>query len=242
MATAVAAETGRDVAQRSQVVQFSFKTMRAAGEMTLTRGADAIGQRTFAIELVEHTGAGEHDRARITINGPTALRDTQLISWSSASGDDQQWLVMPRTGRVQRIADRGRQAAFVSSDFSYEDILKWQVDDYDYVRVESSACPAGRCTVVEAKPHNRFSSYTKLKVFYDGEYRVSQVEYFGRDAARPRKTLVHSQYVRQGGTWQPTMSVMTNHESETATQIVWSGYQLDAPVDEGAMSPASIGR
>ncbi len=103
-----------------------------------------------------------------------ALRDTQLLSWSSATGDDQQWLVMPRTHRVQRIADRGRQAAFVSSDFSYEDILKWQMDDYDYVRAGEGACPAGTCAVVEARPRNRFSSYARLKAYYDDGYRLEQ--------------------------------------------------------------------
>ena len=35
---------------------------------------------------------------------------------------------------------------------------------------------------------------------------------------------------------------MTNHETETSTQIVWSGYQIDTPIDERIMSPSSIGR
>ena len=237
-----APETGRDIAQKAQVAQFTFKTLKAAGEMTLARGSESIGQRTFAIELIEHEPETAYDQARITINGPTALKDTQLLSWSSGSGEDQQWLVTPRTQRVQRIADRGRQAAFVSSDFSYEDILKWQVDDYDYGGVGRGPCPAGTCTIVEAKPRNRYSSYTRLKLFYDDAYRVSKVEYFASSPDRPRKTLVHSGYVRQGASWQPSRSVMTNHETETSTQIVWSGYQVDTPIDERIMSPSSIGR
>jgi hypothetical protein len=35
---------------------------------------------------------------------------------------------------------------------------------------------------------------------------------------------------------------MTNHETETATQIAWSGYQVDTPIDERIMTPASFGR
>jgi len=237
-----AAETGREVAQKSQATQFSFKTLKASGEMTLTRGSESIGQRTFSVELIEREQDSAHDQARINITAPTALKDTQLLSWSSGSGEDQQWLVTPRTQRVQRIADRGRQAAFVSSDFSYEDILKWQVDDYEYGSVSQGRCPAGSCTIVEAKPRNKYSSYTLLRVYYDETYRISQIEYFASDKAKPRKTLVHSNYVKQGNTWQPSRSVMTNHETETATQIVWSGYQIDTPIDERIMSPSSIGR
>lgn len=242
LTAAQAPETGREIAQKAQRAQFAFKTLKVSGEMTLSRGTESIGQRSFLAELIEHVPEAEHDQARITINAPTALKDTQLISWSSASGEDQQWLVTPRTQRVQRIADRGRQAAFVSSDFSYEDILKWQVDDYDYTRVGQGPCPAGTCTIVDAKPRNRYSSYTLLKVYYDGEYRISKVEYFGSVPDKPRKTLVHSGYARQGASWQPSRSVMTNHETETSTQIVWSGYQIDTPIDDRIMSPSSIGR
>jgi hypothetical protein len=234
---AQAPETGREIARKAQVAQFTFKTLKASGEMTLARGSASIGQRSFSVELIERESETAYDQARIVINAPTALKDTQLISWSSGSGEDQQWLVTPRTQRVQRIADRGRQAAFVSSDFSYEDILKWQVDDYDYTRVGQGACPAGTCTTVEAKPRNRYSSYTGLKIYYDDGFRLSKVEYFGSAADRPRKTLVHSGYVRQGASWQPSRSVMTNHETETSTQIVWSGYEVDVPVDERIMSP-----
>jgi Outer membrane lipoprotein-sorting protein len=241
-AAQAAPETGREIAQKAQAAQFTFKTLKASGEMTLTRGTESIGQRTFTVELIEEQAETAHDKARINITAPTALKDTQLISWSSGSGEDQQWLVTPRTQRVQRIADRGRQAAFVSSDFSYEDILKWQVDDYDYGRVGQGACPTGTCTIVEAKPKNRYSSYTLIKVYYADAYRIGKIEYFASDPAKPRKTLVNSNYVKQGNSWQPSRSVMTNHETETATQIVWSGYQIDTPVDERLMSPSTIGR
>ena len=232
-----AADSGRDVALKAQAVQFAFKTLKASGEMTLTRGKESTGQRSFTVELIEAPAETAHDKARVTITGPTALKDTQLISWSSGSGEDQQWLVTPRTQRVQRIADRGRQAAFVSSDFAYEEILKWQVDSYEYTRVSQGACPAGTCTIVEAKPRNRYSSYTLLKIYYDDTYRISQIDYFASSPDKPRKTLVHTGYVKHGAAWQPSKSVMTNHETETATQIVWSGYELNVPIDERVMTP-----
>jgi hypothetical protein len=236
------ADTGRAVVEKSQQVLFGYKTLTAAGAMTLSRGSETIGERAFSVEIIEREPADAYDQARIVIAAPTSLKDTQLLSWSSAKGDDQQWLVTPRTHRAQRIADRGRQAAFVSSTFSYEDILKWQVDDYDYVRAGQGACPAGTCVIVDATPRNRFSSYARLRAFYDDQYRLSQVDYYEGGRDRPRKTLVHSGYVRQGATWLPSRSVMTDHATETATGIVWSRYQLDVAVDERVMSPAAAGR
>jgi hypothetical protein len=234
-----AASDGRSIVERSQQVQFGYNTLTVSGEMSLSRGSDSIGQRTINVELIERQAGDAYDQARIVIASPTALKDTQLVSWSTATGDDQQWLVTPRTRRVQRIADRGRQAAFVSSNFSYEDILKWQVDDYEYTRGGQAACAGGTCTVVEAKPRNRYSSYSLLKAYYDDTFRLVTVEYFEDGRPQPRKTLVHSGFVRQGSTWQPSRSVMTDHETETTTDIVWSRYQVNVALDERVMTPAS---
>jgi hypothetical protein len=234
--------TARDIVEKSQQVQSAYKTLTVAGEMTLLRGSQTIGERSLTLELIERAPADAYDQERVVIAAPTALKDTQLLSWSSEKGEDQQWLVTPRTHRAQRIADRGRQAAFVSSNFSYEDILKWQVDDYDYVRAGQAPCPAGTCVVVDATPRNRFSSYTRLRAYYDDAYRLSQVEYFEAGRDRPRKTLVHSGYVRQGAAWQPSRSVMTDHVAETATDIAWSRYQMDLAIDERVMSPTALGR
>jgi hypothetical protein len=235
-------ESGRDIARKAQMTQFGYKTLTVSGEMTLRRGADIIGQRTIAVELIEHEAEDKYDQARITITSPSALKDTRLLSWSTGKGDDQQWLLTPRTHRVQRIADRGRQAAFVSSDFSYEDILKWQLDDYDYTRAGQGACPAGTCVLVDAKPRNPYSAYRLLKVYYDPQYRISRVDCFDEAVDRPRKTLAHSGYMQYGGTWQPSRSVMTDLERETSTEVVWSGYAVNVPIDERIMAPSAMDR
>jgi len=235
-------ETGRELAQNAQVAHFTYKTLKVSGEMKLRHGTELIGQRSIVVEQIEHEKGDEFDKARITIVAPSALKDTRLLSWSKVSGDDQQWLVTPHTHRVQRIADRGRQAAFVSSDFSYEDILKWQLDNYDYTRVGQGKCPAGTCAIVDAKPRNRYSRYSLLKVYFDETSRISQIDYFVDRPDSPRKTLEQRGYMLYGRAWQPSNSLMTDHQKETSTEIIWSGYAVDLPVDERMMSPSTIGR
>ena len=235
-------ESGRDIVEKSEVAHFAYQTLKASGDMTLQRGSESIGQREISVELIEREPADAYDQARVSINAPSALKDTRLISWSAGKGDDQQWLVTPRTHRVQRIADRGRQAAFVSSDFSYEDILKWQLEDYDYTRAGQGSCPGSTCFVVDAKPRNRYSNYVLLKLYFDERYRINKIDYFVDRLDSPRKTLVHSGYAQYGGTWQPSSSRMTDHERETSTEIIWSGYVVNAPIDERIMSPGATDR
>ena len=179
-------ESGRDIVEKSQIAHFAYKTLKASGEMQLRRGAELVGQRHISVELIERAPADAYDQARISINAPSALKDTRLISWSAGKGDDRQWLVTPRTHRVQRIADRGRQAAFVSSDFSYEDILKWQVEAYDYALAGRGSCPGGACLVVDARPRNRYSNYVLLKLYFDERYRINKIDYFVEGLDSPR--------------------------------------------------------
>lgn len=233
-------DPGREIAERAQTAHFAYKTLKASGEMTLRRGAETSGQRTIVLERIEHP-ADDYDKARIAIEAPPALKDTQLISWSKTS-DERQWLVTPRGQRVQRIADRGRQSAFVSSDFSYEDILKWQVDEYDYVVAGKGPCPAGTCTILDAKPRSRYSAYVLLKLYVDEVSRISKIEYFAERADVPAKTLVQQGYAMHGQAWQPTTSVMTDHRKGTSTEISWSRYVVDGPIDERRMSADALGR
>jgi hypothetical protein len=235
-------ESGREIAEHAQIVHFAYTTLKASGEMTLRRGSESIGQRAIAVELIERTADDAYDQARVSINAPSALKDTRLISWSTGKGDDQQWLITPRTGRGQRIADRGRQAAFVSSDFSYEDILKWQLEDYDYTRAGQGSCPGPACFVVDAKPRNRYSNYALLKLYFDERYRLTRIDYFVDRLDSPRKTLVHSGYAQYGDTWQPSSSRMTDHARETSTEIVWSGYAVNTPIDERIMTASATDR
>lgn len=237
-----AEEAGRRVAERSQAAHFSYGTLRAVGEMTLRRGEERRGQRSFVLALIEEPAPEAHDQALITITAPSSLSDTRLLSWSTGTGDDQQWLATPRTRRVRRIADRGRHAAFVGSDFSYEDILKWQIDDYDYVRVGDRPCGVGICTVVEALPRARDSNYESLTVYYDDQARVHRIDYFDEHRDAPWKTLIHREYGRYGESWQPAWSVMTDHRRETSTEVAWSGYVVDAEIDERLLSPRSLER
>ena len=67
---AQAPETGRDIARKAQVAQFTFKTLKASGEMTLARGSDidrpARALRSSSSSTSQNrvrSGAHHHQRA-----------------------------------------------------------------------------------------------------------------------------------------------------------------------------------
>lgn len=236
VASAATAQSGRDFAVQSQKVTFGYRTLTARATMTLYKGNNAVGTRELEISQVEQP-AGAHDLALVEIKSPTSLAGTRLLSWSNDTGDDQQWLTTGNTDRARRIGDRGRKATFVNSDFTFEDLLKWQVDSYKYETIGKVSCPAGTCTQVRAIPTSRASVYGALLVDYDSSYRISRIQYF-RDANGPVwKELVASNYTRVGNSSQPRQSVMTDFSANTRTRIDWSNYAADTQIDTSIFTP-----
>lgn len=236
LATSASAQSGRDYAVASQSVSFGYRTLTATADMTLYRGNSVIGTRSLDIALVEQP-SGAHDLALITIKAPTSLEGTKLLSWSNDKGDDQQWLTTGNTDRARRIGDRGRKATFVNSDFTFEDLLKWQVDSYRYETVGASSCPAGSCTQVRAIPTSRVSAYAEMLIDYDSSNRISRIQYFRKAGDPVWKELVASNYTRVGNSSQPRTSVMTDYSTNTRTKIDWSNYRADTQLDTSIFSP-----
>jgi hypothetical protein len=238
------AETAHDVAEKSQAAHFQYHTMKVSGKMKLLQQGAVIGEREIAAELIENPDQTAYDHARITIVAPNSLKGLRLLSWSSDKKDNQQWLFTPRTSNTQRISKRGQSGVFVGSDFSYEDILKWQIDRYDYKLVGQGAwtCPEGQCFIVEAKPNDPYSNYKYLVVHYDPLFRIKKIEYFDDRRQTPWKTLIQEGYQKYGKSWQPGRSVITDHITKTSTEIGWYDYVVDEPIDEKIMSPQSIDR
>ena len=236
LASAALSQTGRDWAVRSQQTSFGYNTLTATAEMTLYRGGSVIGTRSLDITLLEQR-PGAHDMGTIDITAPTSLAGTRLLSWSNDAGDDQQWLATSGADRARRIGDRGRRATFVNSDYTFEDLLKWQVDNYRYDLVGTASCPAGSCTQVRATPTARSSAYGALLVDYDSSARISRIQYFRNGSNSVWKEQVATGYRRVGNSWQPAETVMTNNETGTRTVVRWSNYRANAAIDTTRFQP-----
>jgi hypothetical protein len=235
-ATEAQAQTGRDIAVKSQKVSFGYKSLTARAKMTLYRGDKVVGTRDLTVSQVEQP-EGTFDQALVHIDAPASLARTRLLSWSDNNGEDQQWITTGNTNRARRIGGRGRKATFVNSDFTFEDLLKWQVDAYTYEIVGKTDCPAGNCTQVRARPTSRASAYAELLIDYDSKYRISRIQYFRKANGPVWKELVATGYTRVGNTAQPGRSVMTNFTTKTRTHIEWSNYASNPALDPSIFSP-----
>ena len=88
---------------------------------------------------------------------PSDVKDTSFLNYDydSPSKDDDQWLYLPALKKVKRIPTSDKSSAFMGSDFSYYDMTKRDVEDFDYKILKHVQVRGHDTTMIESKPNNQ---------------------------------------------------------------------------------------
>ena len=65
---------------------------------------------------------------------PSDVKNTSFLTYDykSESKDDDQWMYLPALKKVKRIPSSDKDSSFMGSDFSYSDMTKPDLNDYDF--------------------------------------------------------------------------------------------------------------
>lgn len=88
---------------------------------------------------------------------PADVAGTGFLSWDYdvRGKDDDQWLYLPALRKTKRIATGDKSGSFMGSDFSYSDMTKPILDDYDYRLQKEMAVGDQQVWVIEAIPRSK---------------------------------------------------------------------------------------
>ena len=77
---------------------------------------------------------GEDTQRLMFFLEPADVKDTAFLTYDydDAEKDDDQWLYLPALRKTKRIASSDKTNAFMGSDFSYADMTKRALENYDY--------------------------------------------------------------------------------------------------------------
>ena len=168
------------------------------------------------------------------------MRGTAFLTHSHDTRDDDQWLYLPALKRVKRIASSNRSGAFMSSEFSYEDLGNDEVGKYDYRYLGETTIDGVACYQLERIPKTP-SGYTRHIVWLDQDaLRVQKVDYYDR-GERLLKTLTASDYQQYlERYWRPAQMRMVNLQNGRSTELRWRDYQFGNNLDERDFEPRAM--
>ncbi|MFC3150293.1 outer membrane lipoprotein-sorting protein [Litoribrevibacter euphylliae] len=236
-----AEEKGLAIAQEADRRNTGWQDSAASMTMILRNKRGDETSRELSVKALEVADDG--DKSLTVFNSPRDVKGTALLSFSHKVDADDQWLYLPKLGRVKRIASRNKSGPFMGSEFAFEDMTPQEVEKYTYKFIKEEELNGQKCFVVERYPVDKYSGYTKQLAWVDQEeYRTLKVEFYDRKKSL-LKTLTASEwkeYLDQY--WRPHSSTMINHQTGKSTDLVMSDFTFKNGLDDGDFNKNSLKR
>ncbi|MCI0755770.1 outer membrane lipoprotein-sorting protein [Teichococcus vastitatis] len=228
---------GRQIASQVSQSDAEYGDEVVEGVLTINGGS----RRSFTMNTLEREPGG--DRRAVVFHEPRDLAGFVSLNHSEILRPDQQWIYLPQLNRTRRLSARDKTGSFAGSEFSFEDIVRWELEKYDYQYVETVNCGAPKpCETIANIPRYEYSSYSKLVETIDmAILQPRNIKYFDL-SGRHFKTLEFFDYRKVGRYWRPARTVMTNHVTNDVSQILWSNYRFGTGLSEADYNAERIER
>ena len=115
-------QKGQAVAMELGARNAGYKDLGGDVEMVLRDASGGEAKRRFSLKVLEKPDPSSGDYSLIVFDAPADVKGTAVLSHAKPGDEDDQWLYLPSTRRVKRIASSNRTGSFAGSEFSFEDL------------------------------------------------------------------------------------------------------------------------
>ena len=235
----VAAESAAEIMQKQRAMHRT-KDEEETLLMRLVSKTGEVKER----RLVRYTLTSPDNLSKILIRflAPRSVENTGLLTWEAASGDDDQWLYLPATHKVKRVAASGRSHRFMGTDFAFEDMQPESVRLHRYELLRSETVDGQDCHVIGAVPVAAAASgYSKrtLWVRKDNYFTVKR-EYHDRKGKLEKVGTERGLVQVRGTVWRANELQMHDVEAGTRTILLVEGRAVDKGLRENLLTEAGL--
>ena len=236
---AVENKIGADIVRKAESNATGFSDMVNRVSMTLIDADGGVSEREMLIKII---ALDDGESKTLTVfTKPVREKGIALLTHSHRSTADDQWLYLPASKRVKKVASNSVGSSFRGSEFTYEDIASQHRDHYRFDFVNTEPCGDKTCYVIDRFPEFDDSSYTKTRLYIDTEYYLVQKGEFYDLKKSLFKTMLANNYSKhKNGVWKPESIVMENHNTQEKTEIRSLELQFDVGLSEREFSKLSL--
>jgi len=211
------------------------RVLDAVPKVPLTAKATLTSDRGWVRELaLSRAYVNDADTSYLEVTAPLDMKDTRFLLIDRASGRDEQFMYVPQVKRAMQVSDDTRKQPFLGSDFYISDMVRPELDAFDYRFVGDEKIGERPTKLVEAVPkHPEHELYGKTVAAIDpNDLLVMRVQFFDPKGA-PLKVWTLEKVEKIDGMWTPLVQRMQAlqepHESRlTLTEVK---YNADLPAE-----------
>lgn len=243
-AVSAAAQSGLDIMEKQRALQRARDEVETSVLKIYSKTGDVKERRLMSYATTPRDG---FTKTLLRFLAPRDVENTALLTWEGKGGNDDQWLYLPATRKVKRIATSGKKNRFMDTDFSYEDLRPENLALHTYTLVGAERVDDQDCYVIEARPANEREaadsgySLRKLWVRKDNYATVKQELYERK--GRLEKTTVSRGMVNVKGTlWRAREIEMRDVQAGTRTVMIVESRSLDTGLKDSFFTEAELTR
>ena len=222
------AASPEEIIQKSQAVFFypgkDFKA-RVMMKLISANGQERLREMTM---LRLNTGAaGGEQKYFMYFFQPAEVKDMTFMVFKYPEKDDDRWLFVPAINMVRRIAMQDKQASFVGSDFTYEDVSGRDLADDAHELVREETLNGKACFVIKSTPKADSANHGhKLSWIDKATWLPMQEEYYDRTGRTVRVFTADEVRVVKGFA-TITRRTMKNLQSGHRTEVSYASQDYN---------------
>jgi hypothetical protein len=239
-----AGQSGLDVMQKQRELQRARDEVETSVMKIYSKAGEVKERRLVSYAL---TPKGGLTKTLLRFLAPRDVENTALLTWEGKDGHDDQWLYLPATRRVKRIAASGKKNRFMGTDFSYEDLRPENLALHTYQLVGSETVEGADCYVIEAKPATERqatdSGYSRRKLWIRKDnYATVKQEFYERKGQLEKVGLSRDLANVRGTYWRAREVEMRDVQAGTRTLMVVEQRSLDTGLMDSFFTEAELTR
>lgn len=190
---------------------------------------------------------GVHYKLLTRFRFPPEINNEGILFLEKEGGDPDVLLYLPAYKKTRRVESSAQSGSFMSSEFSYTDVLGAPVSDFKYTWKKEEACGSAHCFVIESAP---VSDAVRARAGYDrrldwvqsDNFMVAASEYYDA-AGKLLKKLKTSQVVEVEPAkhkWMAQKLEMQNVVTQKTTTIEFSGVKAKEEIPDSVFTPRNL--
>jgi hypothetical protein len=174
-------------------------------------------------------GFGADVKALIRFLAPPEVRGIGLLSLATPGQPPGRWMYLPSMKRERRIAAQDQGAAFVGTDFSYEDLQEFDQSRYDVSLLGDESVDGHACYSIGLIPRERSSYARRVILLRKDTLSLQRTEFWREGESQVSKRLDMLDFEQVAGRWIARTMVMTDLQRGSRTTVHLSDIVIDRP-------------
>ena len=182
---------------------------------------------------------GKDDKLTLSFTSPADVKGVvlQSINYDEvAQKEDDQWMYLPAFRQIRRIAATDKRGSFMGSQFSYIDLDKLRVSDYQQTLLGEENVDGRDCYLIERTPAsleviNR-TGYHKVNLWVDKATLVVVKQVYFDAKGIPFKQFIAQKMEQVQDIWTVTHSEMRDLVNGRSSELIFSNVRYDIGLND----------